>query len=208
MENARTLDHRSPFVIDVRDLSRRPGSMLEVSRTIPAPADMAIAVIGVKQGTDVDVDLRLEAVMEGVFVSGSVETEAVGECVRCLEEIAEDVEVQLAELFIYPERAKAAEDSGDDEEAEEVYELHEDLIDLEPVLRDSVVMALPFQPVCSDDCLGLCSECGVRLSDPGMEDHHHEILDPRWKALNSLLPDDGADSGDADAPDESGAQQR
>lgn len=208
MENARTLDHRSPFVIDVRDLSRRPGSMLEVSRTIPAPADMEIAVIGVKQGSDLDVNLRLEAVMEGVFVSGSVEAEAVGECVRCLEEIVEDVEVQLAELFIYPERAKAAEDSGDDEEAEEVYELQEDLINLEPVLRDAVVMALPFQPVCSDDCLGLCSECGVRLGDPGMEEHHHEILDPRWKALNNLLPDDGADSGDADSQDESGAQHR
>lgn len=199
MDNARTLDHRSPYVIDVRELSRRPGSMLEVSRTIPAPADMAIAVIGVPQGSDVEVDLRLEAVMEGVFVSGSVETEAVGECVRCLEEVVEDIDVQIAELFIYPERAKAAAEAGDDEEAEEVYELLDDLIDLEPVLRDSVVMALPFQPLCSPDCRGLCSECGVRLSDPGNEDHHHEILDPRWKALSGLVEDDQA----AEQPGES-----
>ena len=203
MDKAQTLDHRSPYVIDVRELSRRPGSMLEVSRTIPAQADMGIAVIGVKEGSDVDVKLRLEAVMEGVFVSGSVEAEALGECVRCLEEVAEDIDVQIAELFIYPERAKAAEEAGDDEEAEEVYELQDDMIDLEPVLRDAVVMALPFQPLCSSDCQGLCSECGVRLSDPGNEDHQHEILDPRWKALSGLLTED-----DGEAPDNSSTPQR
>jgi uncharacterized protein len=50
-----------------------------------------------------------------------------------------------------------------------------------------VVPALPFKPVCRDDCPGLCSECGARLADD--PDHHHEVLDPRWAALSALSPE-------------------
>jgi uncharacterized protein len=64
-----------------------------------------------------------------------------------------------------------------------------DLIDLEPALRDQVVLALPFTPLCSDDCAGLCPECGVRLDDE--PDHKHEdAVDPRWSALGGLLAQD------------------
>ena len=61
----------------------------------------------------------------------------------------------------------------------------DDLVDLEPALRDTVVPALPFQPLCRPDCPGLCSECGARLADD--PDHSHETLDPRWNALSGLL---------------------
>jgi uncharacterized protein len=64
-----------------------------------------------------------------------------------------------------------------------------DLIDLEPVLRDQVVLALPFQPLCTDDCPGLCPECGARLADePGHK--HEDRTDPRWAALGGLLQSD------------------
>lgn len=200
MEHPRTLDPRSPLVVDAHDLSRRPGSMRTLSRTVAAPPDLGTAVIGIPEGSDLDLDLRLESVMEGVLVSGSIVGEAVGECVRCLEEAREPVDVTLAELFVYPERAQAAQESGDEENAEEVHELDGDLIDLEPVLRDALVTALPFQPLCSPECLGLCSECGVRLSDPGNENHAHEVLDPRWAALQGLAgePGDAEQDGPAD----------
>ena len=202
--DTRTPDRRSPLVIDVHDLSRRPGSMRTLEVTVPAPADLGSGVIAVPEGADLDLDLRLESVVEGVLVSGDIQGEAVGECVRCLEEVREDVDAPLTELFVYPERARAAVAEGDDEEAEEVREIIDELLDIEPAIRDAVVMALPFRPLCQPDCLGLCSECGVRLSDPGNEDHHHEQLDPRWKALQALPTAADAEPG-VDAAAEPGA---
>ena len=124
--------------------------------------------------------------MEGVLVSGTVSGVAVGECIRCLEEVRLPLDTQIAELFSYPEN-RVAED-----EDEEVRTVEDDLINLEPVLRDAVVLALPFQPVCREDCPGLCSECGALLAeDPG---HQHESADPRWAALQGILAD-GVPSG-------------
>ena len=72
-------------------------------------------------------------------------------------------------------------DTADDED-DDVSRLEGDLLDLEPLLRDAVVLALPFQPLCRDDCPGLCTECGARLADD--PDHQHdEPVDPRWAAL-------------------------
>lgn len=158
--------------------------MREVHRTVTAPEDLGTAVIGVPAGTDLELDLRLEAVMEGILVSGSVRGRAVGECVRCLEEVVEDVDAPVQELYVYPERARAAVEDGDDEE--EIRELDGDLIDVEPVVRDAVVPALPFRPVCSPDCPGLCPQCGARLADPENADHSHEVLDPRWAELDRI----------------------
>lgn len=153
--------------------------MRKVSRVVPAPADLGTEVIGVPEGSDLGLELRLESVMEGVLVSGTVRGRAVGECVRCLGEVAQDVVVEVQELFVYPDR-----EYGEDED---VHELVGDLIDFESVLRDAVVPALPFQPVCRDDCPGLCSECGASLADD--PDHHHDAVDPRWAALSSVLDD-------------------
>ncbi|NKX92988.1 DUF177 domain-containing protein [Sanguibacter hominis ATCC BAA-789] len=160
--------------------------MRTLTRTVPAPAELGSGVIGVPEGDELELDLRLESVMEGVLVTGTVIGEAVGECVRCLDEVRQDLDTDLTELFVYPERAAAAAAEGDDEEADEVFEVRDELLDLEPVVRDAVVMSLPFRPLCQPDCRGLCSECGVRLSDSGNEDHHHESIDPRWKALQGL----------------------
>ncbi|WP_277211701.1 YceD family protein [Isoptericola croceus] len=171
-------------MLDTHELSRRPGTMREVARIVAAPADLGTAVIGVPEGADLTLGLRLESVMEGVLVSGVVRGTAVGECVRCLAEIRDEVTVRVQELFVYPERAQAADESGD-EEAEDEPELTDDLADLEPVVRDSLVTALPFQPLCRQDCPGLCSECGARLEeDP---EHHHDVVDPRWAALQTML---------------------
>jgi uncharacterized protein len=155
------LDPRAPLVLDTRELGRRPGSLRRTSFTAPAPADLGIEVLRVPEGSPVDLELRLEAVMEGVLVTGQAAVGLVGECVRCLEEI----------------HAESAD--------EDANRLEGDLLDLEPVLRDAVVLTLPFQPLCRDDCPGLCPECGARLADdPGHQ--HEEPVDPRWAALRAL----------------------
>jgi len=159
--------------------------MRTVRRTVEAPADLCTDVIRIPEGAALDLDLRFEAVMEGVLVSGTVRGRAAGECVRCLEDVALDLETDLQELYVYPGRAPQGEDDDD------LRELQDDLIDLEEALRDAVVPALPFQPVCRDDCPGLCSECGARLGDD--PDHRHDSADPRWAALQGLqrsLPDE------------------
>jgi uncharacterized protein len=173
------LDPRAPLVLDTRELGRRPGSQREVSRTVPAPADLGIEVLGVPEGSPVELDLRLEAVMEGVLVTGTARAALEGECARCLEPIHDELEVRFQELCVYPDQ------HVDPDEEFEVSKLRDDLVDLEPLLRDAVVLALPFQPLCTDDCPGLCAECGARLADD--PDHGHgEPVDPRWAALSAL----------------------
>jgi len=176
----RTLDPRAPFVLDTRELGRRPGTQREKSVTREAPAGLGIDVLGVPEGSTVEIDVRLEAVMEGVLVTGTASVELAGECSRCLEPIEDHLVVDLQELYVYD----APETSGDDEDAD-VSRLEDDLLDLEPLLRDAVVLALPYQPLCRDDCPGLCTECGARLADD--PDHgHEEPVDPRWAALQQL----------------------
>jgi uncharacterized protein len=113
-----------------------------------------------------------------VLVSGTVTATAVGQCVRCLDDLQREVVVDVQQLYAYPGQTPV------EVEDDETDELVGDLIDVEPVVHDAVVLALPFQPVCREDCPGLCSECGVHLADhPG---HQHDQVDPRWAALQSL----------------------
>ncbi len=157
----------------VFDLMHRPGEMREKTLEVVESVGYGNAVIGVKPGTTVRVDARLESLHDGVLVSADVQGVAEGECVRCLVEVILPIEVEFQELFAY-----SFDEAFD-------YTVQEDHVDLEPVVRDAVVLSLPFQPVCQEDCLGLCSQCGVRLLDnPG---HKHEApVDPRWAALEGL----------------------
>jgi uncharacterized protein len=180
-----SLDPRAPLVLDTRELGRRPGSQRTVSFSAPAPADLGIEVLSVPEGSPIEFDLRLEAVMEGVLVTGTAQAGLAGECSRCLEDIDDDLVADFQELFVYDE-SEAAED--------EASRLEGDLLDLEPLLRDSVVLQLPFQPLCREDCPGLCVECGARLADdPGHQ--HDEAIDPRWAALQTLTDQTEVPSG-------------
>jgi uncharacterized protein len=172
----RPLNPRSGLVVDTHALGRRAGAMKVIRTSVEAPADLGIGVIGVPLGSPVELDLRLESVVEGVLVSGNATVEVRGECVRCLGDVSDVLEIDIQELYVYP---------GIDLDDDLASRLEGDLIDLEPLLRDEVVLDLPFQPLCRDDCSGLCVECGANLNnDPG---HRHEArLDPRWDALRGL----------------------
>ena len=167
----------SPWVINTREVGRRPGTMRTYQRTIPAPAGIGLEVIGIPVGAPIDLELRLESASEGVFVSGTAHAELVGECSRCLEPIADEVTVRLGELFAYPDTATVATTEED-----EVSRVVDDLIDTEQMVRDVVVLELPLVPLCQEDCRGLCPECGERWADLAPE-HSHETIDARWAAL-------------------------
>ena len=152
--------------------------MRAVSRTVPAPAGLAGELVGVSERSDLAFDLRIESVSEGVLVSGVAQVTLAGECARCLDPISQGLEVDVQQLYLYPGNEVEADD-------DEVGRLVDDMIDLEPLIRDAVVLALPLAPVCRDDCPGLCPDCGVRLDDVG-PDHGHDQVDPRWAALRAV----------------------
>jgi uncharacterized protein len=182
----------SPWVINTRELGRRPGTMRTYERTVPAPEGFGLEVIGIPVGAPIDLELRLESASEGVFVSGTAHADLVGECSRCLEPIADEVTVRLGELFAYPDTATVATTDED-----EVSRVVDDLIDTEQMIRDAVVLELPLVPLCQEDCRGLCPECGERWADLA-PDHGHETIDARWAALRGKLTSSADSAADAE----------
>jgi uncharacterized protein len=161
------------FTVPVFDLIHRPGEMRERQVDAVVAEGFGNAVIGVKDGATVHMDVRLESLHDGILVSADVDTVALGECVRCLDDVTLPIEVEIQELFAY------SEDEAFD------YTVVDEHVDLEPLVRDAVVLALPFQPVCRPDCPGLDPETGDRLADfPDRKPK--EVLDPRWSALAGL----------------------
>jgi uncharacterized protein len=156
--------------------------MDEVAREVQLADEVGTDIIAIPAGSTLQVQVRFESVLEGVLATGTVDSVARGACVRCLESVSLPVRASFQELFAYADRAAHHVDVGDDDE--DRYVLEGDLLDLEPMLRDAVVLQLPFQPVCRPDCPGLCVECGASLADD--PDHSHETIDPRWASLQAL----------------------
>ena len=172
-------------MFDTRALGRQAGAAREETRTIPAPDGLRVELAEVPAGTEVELSVRLEAVHEGVLVTGTATAPVSGECARCLEPLTSSVEASFQELYHY--------EPSPDEDDEDLLLLDGDLLDVEPVLRDAVVLALPLSPLCSDDCAGLCAQCGARLADAGPGHQHDDAVLPEWEALRQF---NGFDTGD------------
>ena len=158
------------FVFQVHDIMHRPGVMREHEADITLAESMGESAMTIPAGSVVELNVRLESVHEGILATGDVYTTAKGECSRCLDELNTPVEVDFQELFAY---------SGTEEDD---FRVLDDQIDLEPVIRDAIVLSLPFQPVCSQDCLGLCAECGVKLAENPNHAHDQQV-NSRWEEL-------------------------
>ncbi|MDG2497692.1 MAG: YceD family protein [Aquiluna sp.] len=161
------------LLVPVHDLMKRPGIMREFNLEHNVVEAMGTTIVKIPAGAELEIFLRLESVHEGVLATGEVSGEAKSECSRCLDSVNLGVEVDFQELFAYSLTS--------DEDLVVVNE-H---IDLEQVLIDSIVLNLPFQPVCSETCLGLCPECGIRLEQT-IEHGHERPVDPRFSALQDL----------------------
>lgn len=195
------MESRSPFILGIHDIARRPGTSRTYEVEVAAPADLAIEVIRVPEGATLALTVRLDSVVEGVLVSGEVTAPVHGECVRCLQPVHGQVTPTFTELFAYP---GAIERDPQDEDAEDIYEVTGEELDIEQVVRDAVVLALPFQPRCRPDCRGLCPECGIDLNT-APADHHHEVIDARWADLVAAFgqpsqPEDGPADTQKDVP--------
>jgi uncharacterized protein len=216
MPNTRMNAPRGALVFDMRTLGRQAGSARTQQLTVPAPDNLQLELARVPVGADMHLDVRFEAVTEGVLVTGSATAPLAGECARCLAPLAASVTASFTELYLYaddhPRDGRRTHDKNDKHDRHDKRDRHDkhdrrasrewldedteqddeerylagDLLDLEPVLRDAVVLALPMSPLCREDCPGLCAECGVPLADAGPGHRHDEAPDPRWAALRQL----------------------
>ncbi len=155
--------------LDVRDLIDQPGASrtVRVSECIPG---LGTELATVPEDERIHAELLLESVVEGLLVNGTVSGLMVMSCARCLKPFRSEFRLDVLELFV-PGAAAL-----DDE-----YPVHEGAIDIEPMIRDAVLLSMPFAPLCKPDCLGLCERCG---GDRNLgECVCQPEADPRWGPL-------------------------
>jgi len=158
--------------IQVKDLIQKPGTMKELELVHSLENPLGTDVVAVPKGRELKLFVRLESVHEGILVTVSGDAVADTECSRCLEPMQEEIEIELQELFHYQPKE------------EDDFAIEQDRVDLEQALIDAVVPNLPIKPLCSEDCPGLCSDCGEKL-DVGVHNHKKPI-DPRFDALKDF----------------------
>ena len=182
------------FKLNTYELPRRAGEMKEYELEVEVPESIGVDLICVPAGGVIEVDARLESVTEGILLSADVYAIAKGECIRCLDPVEIVIRRKIQELYNYEptnERGKKKKHQPDIDELDidDEFMMEGELMDLETPIRDAIVLSLPINPLCSQDCLGLCPECGEKWAQLP-QDHGHEVVDARWASLTGLdLPD-------------------
>ncbi|MBW3082762.1 YceD family protein [Bifidobacterium phasiani] len=182
----------SAWAVSVAQVAARAGRSKPIDMVVPAPSGIGDDIVGIREGSDVHVTGSFDSIVDGLIFNGRADASIVGECTRCLRPLDPHWSVRLMAFFPYdmPEDAHGNGEEVDiiagEDESEDVYPLSHDgaFADLESLLRDALVESLPLQPLCREDCRGLCSQCGADLNeDP---DHHHDVTDIRFAALEQL----------------------
>jgi len=181
------------FTLNTFELPRRAGEMKEYELDIEVPENVGVPLIFVPAGEVIEVDARLESVTEGILLSAQIFATAKGECTRCLDPVVVEIDKKVQELYNYAAKVTRSKKSSDEDDLdlEEELMMDGDIMDLEIPIRDAIVLELPFNPLCTPDCLGLCPECGGKWAELAA-DHAHETIDARWASLAAL---------DIDSPD-------
>ena len=184
------------FQFNTHELPRRAGEMKEYQLDLEILEPVGVPLVAVPAGDVIEVDMRLESVAEGILLSADLYAIAKGECIRCLDPVEITVERKIQELYRYePTNEKGGKrkkhssrtDNSDEIDLDAVDELWLDgnEMNLEIPIRDAVVLDLPVNPLCSDECLGLCPNCGEKW-EKLPEGHAHEVIDARWAGLAGL----------------------
>lgn len=165
--------------VDVSGLAGKPG----LSRNMSASGSVPGLVGGMGRVDEADpvyIDLTLSGREDGLVAKGRAWGTFQLRCSRCLAEYAEDFNIAVNERFYFsPELA----------EERDGYEVTNQAVDLEPMLRDAVVLNIPITPVHAEDCQGLCPVCGADLNITTCE-HREQPVDLRWAPLNRLIADE------------------
>ncbi|WP_418969503.1 DUF177 domain-containing protein [Alloscardovia omnicolens] len=187
-------EHATPWSVSISQLSLKPGNTQTIDDLIvPAPSGVGDNLVGIAEGSDVTVDARLESLADGILFTGTISADFDSECMRCLEPIHSTITVHPVVFFTYEKDAPVQSNSEEEvdiiasqDESNDTYPLSPDSIylNLESLIRDNLAQALPLQPLDREDCLGLCSQCGINLNDN--PDHKHEVVNIQWAALEGF----------------------
>ena len=192
----------SQWAVSVAQVASRAGQSKPIDAVFPAPSGIGDHVIGVREGADVHVVGSFDSIVDGLILTARITAPVHAECTRCLMPLKRDWPVDVTTFFPY--ESKEAHDSArsgrpgkgtkngkeeevdiiaGEDESEDTYPLlaNGSFADLEALIRDTFVEALPLQPLCRPDCAGLCPQCGIDLNDE--PDHHHDVVDDRFAAL-------------------------
>jgi uncharacterized protein len=163
----------NPLLVNAAELLRRPGSERSVAVEVALsaldvhdPARFAADAVAT-------VELRLEAVNDGIVVDGTVSVPWHGTCRRCLDETGGSSVSEVHELY---QRALTDPDA---------FEIVGDQLDLGPLARELVLLDAPSTPLCRPACAGLCPKCGANLNH-GVCGCPPATSDSRWGALDRL----------------------
>ena len=179
------------YLFNCHDLPRRAGEIKEYEFDIKVPERVGIDVIAVLADQEIQCNMVLASVKEGVLVSLQIAAVADGECTRCLEPVEWDIDRSIQELYRYaPEKAhtkaqRKGQEAEDDLDSDEDLMMDGEFINLEIPIRDAIILDLPINPLCGSLCLGLCPGCGVKWSNLP-PDHAHAVIDARWAPLSEL----------------------
>lgn len=180
------------YHLNTHEVPRRAGEMKEYQLDLIVPESLGVPLISVPVGDVIEVDARLESVTEGILLSADIFAIAKGECIRCLDPVELEIDRKIQELYLYEEdttkkgsRSKKVTPADDDLDVDDILYLDGVMMDLEPPIRDAIVLDLPANPLCDPDCLGLCPDCGQKWALLPQE-HAHEVIDARWTGLAGL----------------------
>lgn len=174
MRGGAYLNNRHPLRLNV-------GFLLHKNIGYSRNFDFDIDTVQVDPDLDVTAlqgSVNLIRTAQGVYLSGSLTAQREMDCVRCLTTFNQPLSVNLDDLFTYPP----------DRASDPLLIVNENaILDLNPILREYLLLDEPIQPLCRQDCKGLCPECGVNSNNTEC-DHPMVEVDPRLEALRTLLP--------------------
>lgn len=187
---------RSVFLFNTHDLPHRAGEMREYELDLKITEAVGVDLLSVKPGEIIEVDLRIQAVEEGVLATARVIADATGECTRCLKPIIWPIDESFTELYYYESstnkstkkhssRGKSKKDEEIDLDEDELSFLDGDDIDLEPAIRDAIILNLAVNPLCSEDCPGLAEKSGENWAYLSAS-QSQTPTDQRWAALKDF----------------------
>lgn len=195
----------SAFLLNIHELPRRAGEMREYQLDVDAPFRVGVPLIAVPEGDLIELDVRCESVTEGVLITADIFAVAMGECIRCLDPVELEIDRKIQELYRYQPtddkgrrtrqsdkgrngnrngNRKDEEVEGDLDEVDVLY-IEGEQANLEIPILDAIILSLPVNPLCDEECLGLCPDCGEKWENLP-EDHSHGAVDIRWAGLENL----------------------
>lgn len=195
----------SAFLLNIHELPRRAGEMREYQLDVDAPFRVGVPLIAVPEGDLIELDVRCESVTEGVLITADIFAVAMGECIRCLDPVELEIDRKIQELYRYQPtddkgrktrqsdkgrnsnrngNRKDDEVEGDLDEADVLY-IEGEQANLEIPILDAIILSLPVNPLCDEECLGLCPDCGEKWENLP-DDHSHGAVDIRWAGLENL----------------------